>query len=138
MSRSAYKLLQLAQKYPLFRPGRTVVDLGAAPGGWCQAVRSLCPDAHLFALDLLPLQASVPEATYMQGDFTQPAIREELQARIAAQCGGDDRSGGVDVVLSDMMGRSRDAHAANTSGNPIRDSQASLDLCMAAFVRLGT
>lgn len=129
VSRSAYKLVQLAEKYPLLRPGRAVVDLGAAPGGWCQAVLQTCASTRLYALDLLPLQASLPSVQFMQGDFTEESTRHALRALVAEQ--GQDSH--VDVVLSDMMGRSVRTDQANTSGNVIRDSQASLDLCEAAF-----
>ena len=123
MSRSSYKLVQLLQKYTLVQPGRIVVDLGAAPGGWSQAVLQQCRTAHVYALDLLPMQILHPRITALQGDFTDASVREHLAHLITQTSSSHD--GKVDVVLSDMM--------ANTSGNPVRDSQASLDLCTAAF-----
>lgn len=95
VSRSAYKLVQLSTKYPFFQPGRVVVDLGAAPGGWSQAVLQQCPEARVYALDLLPLQTSLPNLTFMRGDFRDTQVRTSLSSLI-----GQD----VDVVLSDMMG----------------------------------
>ena len=95
VSRSAYKLVQLSTKYPFFQPGRVVVDLGAAPGGWSQAVLQQCPEARVYALDLLPLQTSLHNLTFMRGDFRDMQVRTSLSSLI-----GQD----VDVVLSDMMG----------------------------------
>lgn len=96
VSRSAYKLVQLSTKYPFFQPGRVVVDLGAAPGGWSQAVLQQCPKARVYALDLLPLQTSLPNLTFMRGDFRDTQVRTSLSSLI-----GQD----VDVVLSDMMAK---------------------------------
>lgn len=116
VSRSAYKLVQLSKKYPFFQPGRAVVDLGSAPGGWSQAAVQLCPKTQVYALDLLPLQISEPNVAFLQGNFMDRQVRSDLVSLVSRK---------VDVVLSDMM--------ANTSGNAIRDAQASLDLCIAAF-----
>ena len=56
-SRSAYKLLELQDKYELIKPGMTVVDLGAAPGGWCQVVQPLVGDTgKVLALDILEME----------------------------------------------------------------------------------
>lgn len=116
VSRSAYKLQQLSQKYPFLQPGRAIVDLGAAPGGWSQAVVRQCPNSQVYALDLLPLQISEPNVVFLRGDFMNQQVRSDLTSLVSRK---------VDVVLSDMM--------ANTSGNAVRDAQASLDLCTAAF-----
>ena len=116
VSRSAYKLQQLNQKYPFLQPGRAIVDLGAAPGGWSQAVVRQCPNSQVYALDLLPLQISEPNVVFLRGDFMNQQVRSDLASLVSRK---------VDVVLSDMM--------ANTSGNAVRDAQASLDLCTAAF-----
>ena len=94
-SRAAYKLLELDRRHRLLRPGMTVVDLGAAPGGWSQvAARRAGPRGRVVALDLLPMEP-VPGVTFIQGDF-----REEgpLQALLEAVGGGR----AVDLVLSDM------------------------------------
>lgn len=102
VSRAAYKLEQLAQKYPFLQPGKVVVDLGAAPGGWSQAVLRQCPDVRLFSLDILPLQFTSPHITFIQGDFTTLAVHEQLTQNILDNtCNLDTK---VDVILSDMMG----------------------------------
>jgi 23S rRNA (uridine2552-2'-O)-methyltransferase len=116
-SRSAFKLVSLAQKYPdLLAPGKAVVDLGAAPGGWTQVAAARVKGAPVIAVDLLRM-ALVPGATAVQADF----LDLDTQRYIADQVGGEQR---VDTVLSDMM--------APMSGVRTRDVQASLDLVGAA------
>jgi 23S rRNA (uridine2552-2'-O)-methyltransferase len=93
-SRSAFKLLELQEKYQLIKPGMIVVDLGAAPGGWCQVVRPLVGDSgKLLALDILEMEP-IHGVEFIHGDFTED---ESLQA-LEAALGGC----AVDLVLSDM------------------------------------
>jgi 23S rRNA (uridine2552-2'-O)-methyltransferase len=92
--RAAYKLQELHDKYGLLRPGYRVVDLGAAPGAWCQvALRELGGQGALYGLDILPMEP-LEGATLIQGDFTED---EPLQALEAALEGAK-----VDLVMSDM------------------------------------
>ncbi len=93
-SRSVYKLLEINKKHGLLHAGMLVVDLGAAPGGWCQAItRELAGECTIFALDLLPMEP-LPGVSSIEGDFTEDKPLAELQARL----------GGLpaDLVLSDM------------------------------------
>lgn len=93
-SRAVYKLLEIDEKDRLLRPGMTVVDLGAAPGGWSQlAARLVGRHGAVVALDLLPMEA-VPGVEFVEGDFREVAVLERLL----------DGLGGrpVDLVLSDM------------------------------------
>jgi 23S rRNA (uridine2552-2'-O)-methyltransferase len=93
-SRSAFKLEELQEKYQLVRAGMTVVDLGAAPGGWCQVVKPLLGDrGRLIALDVLDMEP-LPGVEFIQGDFTE----DEPLAALERLLGGGD----VDLVLSDM------------------------------------
>lgn len=93
-SRASYKLLELDRAYRVFRPGQTVVDLGAAPGGWSQvAAQKIAPGGRLFACDLLPM-ADIPGVTFLQGDFTETEVLAVLLDAL-----GDAQ---VDVVISDM------------------------------------
>jgi len=93
-SRSAFKLQELQDKYQLIRPGMIVVDLGAAPGGWCQVVRPLLGDkGRVIALDILPMEP-LNGVEVILGDFTE---HESLQALEEALQGSP-----VDLVLSDM------------------------------------
>lgn len=93
-SRAVFKLEELDRRERLFRPGMTVVDLGAAPGGWSQyAVRRLGRRGRIVALDLLEM-APIDDVEIIQGDFTEEAVLATLL----------DRLGGAraDLVMSDM------------------------------------
>jgi 23S rRNA (uridine2552-2'-O)-methyltransferase len=108
-SRAAYKLIEIDAKHRLLRPGRRVVDLGAAPGGWSQVaarrVRSLEGRGQVVAIDLLPMEP-LPGVVFLQGDFMDEAVPGRLQALL--------REGTADLVLSDMAaqgtGHSRTDH----------------------------
>jgi 23S rRNA (uridine2552-2'-O)-methyltransferase len=93
-SRAAYKLQQIAERDKLLRPGMTVVDLGAAPGGWSQvAAKAVGPTGRVIAVDVLEM-AQVPGVTVIRGDFqdeeTLQAVERALEGRPA------------DLVISDM------------------------------------
>ncbi|MBP7614061.1 MAG: RlmE family RNA methyltransferase [Thauera sp.] len=116
-SRAAYKLLEIDERDHLLRPGAVVVDLGAAPGSWCQvAVKRGGPKARIFALDLLPMEA-VAGVDFILGDFTEDAVLAELEARL--------EGAGVDLVMSDM--------APNLSGVATVDQSRSVHLCELAL-----
>ena len=93
-SRAIYKLMEIQQKDSLLKPGMTVIDLGAAPGGWSEyAAPILGKKGRMIALDILPMQP-IPDVEIIKGDFREDAVFEQLMAVI-----GDDRA---DLVLSDM------------------------------------
>ena len=93
-SRAAYKLEELVERDRLLKPGMTVVDLGAAPGGWSQWVRQALGDSgRVIALDILEMP-SLAGVEFLHGDFRD----DEVLSRLEAALGG--RS--VDLVLSDM------------------------------------
>jgi 23S rRNA (uridine2552-2'-O)-methyltransferase len=93
-SRASYKLLEIIGKERLIRPGMTVVDLGAAPGGWSQVAMELVGhEGRVHAVDLLPMDG-IAGVDFIQGDFTEESVFEELMALI------DNRP--VDLVISDM------------------------------------
>ena len=93
-SRSAFKLLELQDKYQLIRPGMIVVDLGAAPGGWSQVVRPLLGDnGRVIALDILTMEP-LNGVQIIQGDFTEDESLHALEEAL--------QSSPVDLVLSDM------------------------------------
>ncbi|MBK7984200.1 MAG: 23S rRNA (uridine(2552)-2'-O)-methyltransferase RlmE [Candidatus Competibacteraceae bacterium] len=99
-SRAAYKLLEIQEKDRLLQPGMTVVDLGAAPGGWSQlAARWVGAKGAVIALDLLPVEP-LPGVVVLEGDFREAAALERLLRELAGRP--------VDLVISDM--------APNTSG----------------------
>lgn len=93
-SRAVYKLEEIDRKYRLIRPGMTVVDLGAAPGGWSQYVeKALAGKGRIIALDILEMQP-LPGVEFIQGDFTEDVAIDLLMNSL-----GDAQ---VDLVLSDM------------------------------------
>ncbi len=93
-SRASYKLLELHGKDKLFKPGMLVVDLGAAPGGWCQVAAELVGHkGRVIGSDILPMDA-LPGVEFVQGDFTEDSVFNELLALM-----GDTRA---DLVISDM------------------------------------
>ena len=93
-SRAAFKLLEIDKRDRLLRPGMTVVDLGAAPGGWSQVVADrIGAKGLVVALDLLPIDP-LPGVTLLQGDFTEQAVLDRLLGQL------DGRP--VDLVLSDL------------------------------------
>ncbi|XP_001636165.3 ribosomal RNA large subunit methyltransferase E isoform X2 [Nematostella vectensis] len=121
--RSAYKLIQLDDKYHFLLPGHVVIDCGASPGSWTQvAVERVIPNIGgeqglVVAIDLLDIKA-IPGAVIMgRCDFTHKATQTKILSLLP--------SFGVNVILSDM--------APNSSGNHSLDHEAILDLCDSAF-----
>jgi 23S rRNA (uridine2552-2'-O)-methyltransferase len=93
-SRAAFKLEEINKAERLIRPGMTIVDIGAEPGGWSQYVaRVLGGKGRVIALDVLEMPA-LPGVEFISGDFSEDAVLERLRASL----GGDK----VDLVLSDM------------------------------------
>ncbi|WP_454629315.1 RlmE family RNA methyltransferase [Bradyrhizobium cenepequi] len=102
-SRAAFKLVEIDDKYRLLKPGMTVVDLGAAPGGWSQVAAKRVGAAdgkgRVIAIDLLEM-GEIPGVTFAQFDF----LDHDAPERLIAMMGGR-----ADIVMSDM--------AANTTGH---------------------
>ena len=77
-SRASYKLLEIQEKDRILRPGNTVIDLGAAPGGWSQVTSRVLGDkGRLIASDILEMD-SIPDVTFIQGDFTEEAVLAQI------------------------------------------------------------
>jgi 23S rRNA (uridine2552-2'-O)-methyltransferase len=93
-SRAVYKLEEIQQKDRILHPGMTVVDLGAAPGGWSQyAGQLLKGQGHIIALDILPMDA-LPGVEFIQGDFREETVFDSLMEILG--------NTGVGLVMSDM------------------------------------
>lgn len=93
-SRAVYKLLEIQQKDRIFRPGMTVVDLGAAPGSWSQIAAGLVGDKGMvLASDILPMDP-LPGVSFIEGDFREEAVFSAILDAL-----GDRK---VDLVISDM------------------------------------
>jgi 23S rRNA (uridine2552-2'-O)-methyltransferase len=111
-SRASYKLLEINEKDKLITPGSTVMDLGAAPGGWSQIIAPIIGDnGTLIASDILHME-SIRGATFIQGDFTEEAVYNQILEALNEKP--------VDVVVSDM--------APNLSGVNTTDQYASIYL----------
>lgn len=116
-SRAVYKLKEVDDKEHILRPGMSIVDLGAAPGGWTQYVtRRLQGNGRVVALDILPMD-SLPDVTVIQGDFQDDATLAQLTQLIPQQS--------LDLILSDM--------APNMSGNAAVDIPRAMYLVELAF-----
>jgi len=116
-SRSAYKLLEIARRDRLLAPGMTVVDLGAAPGGWSQVAAELVgPQGRVIAVDVLEM-SPVTGVTFIQGDFREADTLNRLESALGAQA--------VDLVLSDM--------APNISGIRMADQARAAELAELAL-----
>ena len=112
-SRASFKLLELQEKDGFIEAGMTVVDLGAAPGGWSQvAAKIVGHKGKVIASDILPMD-SLAGVEFVQGDFTDETVLSEVLARL-----GDIRA---DLVISDM--------APNMSG--VRDIDQPQAMCLA-------
>jgi 23S rRNA (uridine2552-2'-O)-methyltransferase len=104
-SRAIYKLIEIQQKDQLLKPGMTVIDLGAAPGGWSEyAVRKLGGKGRMIALDILPMEP-IDGVEIIQGDFREDDVLAQLLDLISES--------GADLVISDM--------APNISGMEVVD-----------------
>ena len=101
-SRAAFKLIEMDDRYKLIKPGMRVLDLGAAPGGWCQVAKKRGA-GQVVALDLLPVDG-IAGVTMLEGDFNDPDMPDRLRAAMG---------GPADLVLSDM--------APNTTGHNATD-----------------
>lgn len=116
-SRASYKLLEIQEKDHILKNGMTVIDLGAAPGGWSQVVSRIIGEyGCLIASDILPMD-SISDVTFIQGDFTEDEVFETLLATINHQP--------VDLVISDM--------APNMSGMRSVDQAKAMLLCELAL-----
>ena len=108
-SRAAYKLTEIDDKYRLLKPGKRVIDLGAAPGGWSQIaaerVKSITGDGQVIGIDYLDVEP-LPGVTLLKLDFMDQTAEEVLKSSL--------RGGKADIVLSDMaaptVGHTRTDH----------------------------
>ena len=104
-SRAIYKLIEIQEKDRILKPGMTVIDLGAAPGGWTEyAVKLLGKKGRMIALDILPMEP-IDDVHIIQGDFREDEALNDLMEAI-----GKDKA---DLVFSDM--------APNISGMDVVD-----------------
>lgn len=109
-SRAAFKLLQLQKDYRLIRTGDTILDLGAAPGGWSQvACEIVGPRGKVLGMDILPMQP-IEGVSFIQGDFTDADVCRKIM----------EEAGQANVIISDM--------APNLTGISSVDQEAASSL----------
>ncbi len=91
-ARSAYKLIEIDEKFKIFKGGISIVDIGAAPGSWSQYAEKSAKNGRLISIDLKAMEP-IGNTDQIQGDFTEPSIQDEIKKYIKTK---------VDVVMSDM------------------------------------
>ena len=114
-SRSAFKLIEMNEKFKFLRKNLSLLDLGSNPGGWSQVARKEIIKGKILAIDTKFME-KINKVDFIEGDFLENEIREKIKVYFNNQ---------VDVVLSDM--------AVNTSGNKNLDSYRTGELCLKAM-----
>ncbi len=97
-ARSAYKLIEIDEKFKIFKGGMSVVDIGAAPGSWSQYVSKVVKNGKIISIDLKEMK-TIKNTIQIKGDFTEPIVQNKIKSYF---------NEGSDVVMSDM--------AVNTTG----------------------
>jgi len=115
-ARSAYKLIEIDEKFKIFKNGISVIDLGAAPGSWSQYSSKVIKNGRIVSIDLKEME-SIEKITQIRGDFTNDSSKEEIKKLFKTK---------VEVVLSDM--------AVNTTGIKNIDAIYTGELCKEAMV----
>ena len=115
-ARSAYKLIEIDEKFKIFKGGITVIDIGAAPGSWSQYASKVVKNGKIISIDLKDMD-KIKNTIQIKGDFTNSEIKNHIKSYL-------DK--GPDVVMSDM--------AVNTTGIKNIDSIQTGELCKEAMV----
>ncbi|MDC1279992.1 RlmE family RNA methyltransferase [Pelagibacteraceae bacterium] len=97
-ARSAYKLIEINEKFKIFKNGNSIIDLGASPGSWSQYVVKTVKNVRLVSIDLKKMEA-IKNTVQIQGDFTEENSKQKIRSFFKSK---------VDVIISDM--------AVNTTG----------------------
>jgi 23S rRNA (uridine2552-2'-O)-methyltransferase len=114
-ARSAYKLIEIDEKFKIFKGGISTIDIGAAPGSWSQYVAKTVKSGRLISIDLKAMEP-IGNTIQIEGDFTEENIKDEIKKHINKK---------IDVVMSDM--------AVNTTGIKNIDSIQTGELCKEAM-----
>ena len=115
-ARSAYKLIEIDEKFKIFKGGMCVIDIGAAPGSWTQYASKIVKNGKIISIDLKEME-KVENNIQIKGDFTSPLIQDQIKNHL---------NKGSDVVMSDM--------AVNTTGIKNIDSIQTGELCKEAMI----
>ena len=114
-ARSVYKLIEIDEKFKIFKGGLTVIDIGAAPGSWSQYALKASKSGKLISIDLKKMEP-IGNSVQIQGDFTDEKIQTEIKKNLNSK---------VDVIMSDM--------AIDTTGIKNIDSIQTGELCKEAM-----
>ena len=115
-ARSAYKLIEIDEKFKIFKGGITVVDIGAAPGSWSQYASKVVKSGKIISIDLKAMEP-IGNTLQIQGDFTDSKIKDEIIKNLQKK---------AEVVMSDM--------AVNTTGIKNIDAIYTGELCKEAMI----
>jgi len=115
-ARSAYKLIEIDEKFKIFKGGLSIIDIGAAPGSWSQYAVKAAKNGRLISIDLKKMEP-IGNTVQIEGDFTEENIQNEIRKHIKTK---------VDIVMSDM--------AVNTTGIKNIDSIQTGELCIEAML----
>ena len=115
-SRSAYKLIEINEKFKILKNGISLIDLGAAPGGWSQYAAKKVKSGKILSIDLKKME-KIDNTEQIIGNFTETNFQAQIKEHFKSK---------VDVVISDM--------ATNTTGNKSVDSISTGELCKEAII----
>ena len=115
-ARSAYKLIEIDEKFKIFKGDMCVIDIGAAPGSWTQYASKIVKNGKIISIDLKEME-KIKNNIQIKGDFTSPLIQDQIKNYL---------NKGTDVVMSDM--------AVNTTGIKNIDSIQTGELCKEAMI----
>ena len=115
-ARSAYKLIEIDEKFKIFKGGIFVLDIGAAPGSWSQYASKVVKNGKVISIDLKSME-EIENTIQIKGDFTDPSIQKKIKDYINKD---------LDVVMSDM--------AVNTTGIKNLDAIQTGELCKEAMI----
>jgi 23S rRNA (uridine2552-2'-O)-methyltransferase len=115
-ARSAYKLIEIDEKFKIFKGGLTIIDIGAAPGSWSQYASKVVKNGKIISIDLKEMQP-IPNTIQIKGDFTENEIQKKIKDKLSTN---------ADVLMSDM--------AVNTTGIKDIDAIQTGELCKESLV----
>ena len=115
-ARSAYKLIELDEKFRIFKGGINVIDIGAAPGSWSQYASKVIKNGKLISIDLKPMD-KIEHTIQIKGDFTELSTQNQIKEILTKK---------IDVIMSDM--------AVNTTGIKNIDAIQTGELCIEAML----
>jgi len=115
-ARSAYKLIEINEKFKIFKGGMCVIDIGAAPGSWSQYASKVVKNGKIISIDLKEME-KIENTIQIKGDFTEVDIQNKIKSHLKM---------GSDIVMSDM--------AVNTTGIKNIDSIQTGELCKEAII----